>query len=211
MIKVNKLREDYGNFMAALLGMGLAFDKTVEGLDRGTDIFFNADGTFNELYCDMLSRAKRMAFKGGGHNKFLRAIHLDLIVQAPCDWWQQQATYTTISAVQSTSTMHMLRKSGFDNGVDPLMDEVIMNRYNELLKETDDLIKLKRNLPAGYMYIRTIHLNYMNLQNMINQRIKHKEPEWPEFCEQVLAQVNHPYFLIKEIPNEDSKNTSIIH
>lgn len=198
MIEVNKLHENQGNFLAALVGMGLAFDKTVKGLDEGVDIFFSADGTYNDLYFKMLDRAKRMAFKGMGHNKFLRAIHVDLIVRAPCDWWQQQATYTTISAVQSTSTMHMLKKSGFDNGVDPLMDEVILNRYKELLKETDDLIKLKRNLPAGYMYIRTIHLNYMNLQCMINQRINHKEPEWPEFCEQVLAQINHPYLVMKE-------------
>ncbi len=198
MIEVRKLHEDNGNFLAALLGMGLAFDKTVEGLERGTDIFFDADGSFNDLYCQMLGRAKRMAFKGGGHNKFLRAIHVDFIVQAPCDWWQQQATYTTIDAVQSTSTMHMLKKRGIANGMDPLMDEVILNRYKELLTETDDLIKLKRNLPAGYMYVRTIHLNYMNLQTMIKQRRNHKEPEWPEFCDQVMAQVTHPYLLEKE-------------
>jgi hypothetical protein len=199
MIKVNKLNENDGNFLSALVGMGLAFNKTVEGLNKGINIFFGPNGEYNALYFQMLDRAKRMAFKGMGHNKFLRAMNVDLIVQAPCDWWQQQATYTTIAAVQSTSTMHMLKKAGLGNGIDPLVDEVILNRYNELLKETDDLIKLKRNLPSGYMYIRTIHLNYMNLQHMVSQRINHKEPEWPSFCEQVMDQVNHPYFVMKEL------------
>ncbi len=198
MIKVSKLSESNSNFLAALVGMGLAFDKTNEGLEEGIDIFFDDEQRYNDLYHTMLNRAKRMAFKGKGHNKFLRAIHLDLIVQAPCDWWQQQATYTTVDAVQSTSTMHMLNKSGLLNGIDPLVDDVILNRYKELLTETDDLNILKKNLPSGYMYIRTIHLNYMTLQHMIGQRTKHKEPEWPEFCEQVLAQINHPYFIVKE-------------
>lgn len=198
MIKVKKLFESERNFLSALVGMGLAFDKTVEGLEKGVRIFVDDEGKYNDLYFNMLERAKKMAFKGNGHNKFLRAIHLDLIVQAPCDWWQQQATYTTVDAVQSTSTMHMLKKSGLNNGIDPLIDEIILNRYKELLEETDDLIKLKRNLPAGYMYIRTIHLNYMTLQNMIKQRHNHKEPEWPDFCEQVLTQVSHPYLLVKE-------------
>lgn len=199
MVKVLKLAESKKNFLAALVGMGLAFDKTNEGLEKGISIFFNEAGEYNDLYYNMFDRAKKMAFKGRGHNKFLRAIHLDLIVQAPCDWWQQQATYTTVDAVQSTSTMHMLKKSGLKNGVDPLVDEVILNRYKELLEETNDLTKLKRNLPAGYMYIRTIHLNYLTLQHMIGQRLRHKEPEWPEFCDQVLAQINHPYFIVKEI------------
>jgi len=198
MIRVKKLFESERNFLSALIGMGLAFDKTVRGLDKGIRIFVDDVGKYNDLYFNMLGRAKKMAHRGGGHNKFLRAIHVDLIVQAPCDWWQQQATYTTIDAVQSTSTMHMLKKRGLSNGMDPLMDEVILNRYKELLTETDDLIKLKRNLPAGYMYVRTIHLNYMNLQTMIKQRRNHKEPEWPEFCDQVMAQVTHPYLLEKE-------------
>jgi len=197
MIIVKKLFENKNNFLSALVGMGLAFDKTDDALEKGINIFLNDDNSYNDLYYIMLNRAKKMAFKGNGHNKFLRAIHLDLIVQAPGDWWQQQATYTTVDAVQSTSTMHMLKKSGLNNGIDPLVDEIILNRYNELLDETDDLIKLKRNLPYGYMYIRTIHLNYMTLQHMINQRIKHKEPEWPEFCKQVLKIIDHPYFVRK--------------
>jgi len=198
MIKVKKLAEDKNNFLAALLGMGLAFDKTIEGLDKGIDIFFHSDGSYNKLYFTMLDRAKRMSFKGRGHNKFLRAINIDFIIQAPCDWWQQQATYTTVAAVQSTSTMHMLKKSGLANGVDPLVDELILKRYNELLKETNDLVVLKRNLPSGYMYIRTVHLNYMTLQHMVNQRLEHKEPEWPEFCKQVLNQIDHPYLVLKD-------------
>lgn len=202
MLRVRKLFESRENFMSTLVGMGLAFDKTVDAMERGTEIFYDYSEKhgflYNELYDQMLNRAKKMAFLGGGHNKFLRAMHLDLIVQAPCDWWQQQATYTTTDAVQSTSTMHMLRKSGLKNGVDPLVDEVILKRYEELLKETNDLNKLKKNLPSGYMYIRTIHLNYMTLQHMYSQRNNHKEPEWKIFCDEVLKQIDHPYFIKKE-------------
>lgn len=197
MIKIAKLSESNKNLLSALVGMGLAFDKTKEGLEKGTSIFFDENNQYNDLYYNMLSRAKRMAFKGNGHNKFLRAIHLDLIVQAPCDWWQEQATYTTVDAVQSTSSMHMLKRNGLINGVDPLIDKVILNRYKELLYETDDLEILKRSMPSGYLYIRTIHLNYMTLQHMYNQRNKHRLSEWKIFCEEVLKLVDHPYFISK--------------
>lgn len=197
MIKVIKLSESTNNFLSALIGMGLAFDKTNKALIDGTGVFFNEDKSYNELYYSMLNRAKRMAFKGNGHNKFLRAIHLDLIVQAPCDWWQEQATYTTVDAVQSTSSMHMLKRNGLINGVDPLTDKVILDRYKELLYETDDLEILKRSMPSGYLYIRTVHLNYMTLQHMYNQRNKHRLSEWKIFCEEVLKLVDHPYFISK--------------
>lgn len=202
MLKVKKLFESKSNFLAALVGMGLAFDKTTEALESGFKIFYNpapiSDKDYNDLYYQMLNRAKKMAFLGGGHNKFLRAMHLDLIVQAPCDWWQEQATYTTVDAVQSTSTMHMLKKAGLSNGIDPLTDPIILKRYREMLEETNDLVRLKRNLPAGYLYTRTIHLNYMTLQHMYSQRHKHKLPEWKIFCDEVLNLIDHPYFIVKE-------------
>jgi hypothetical protein len=188
-----------GSEYAALIGMGLAFDKTNMALEVGEDCFFDGwckcSGEKNDLYHQMLKRAKAMAFRGGGHNKFLRAIHVDLIVEASIDWWQEQATYTTTDAVQSTSTMHMLKKSGLKNGIDPLVDPVILARFEEMLEEGINLITLKKNLPCGYNYVRTIHLNYMTLQNMIQQRHNHKHPDWRVFCKDVLEQVKHPYFL----------------
>lgn len=198
MLKLKILNESDGNFLSSLIGMGLAFDKTIGGLEIGTDIFLNEHGLLNELFYRMLERAKKMAFKGKGHNKFLRGIHLDIIVQAPCDWWQEMSTYTTVDCMQSTSTMHMLKKSKLEGGIDPLADEIILNRYREMLNETDDLVKLKRNLPAWYLYTRTIHLNYMTLQNIYNQRKKHKLPEWQIFCDEVLKQVKHPYFIQRD-------------
>ena len=61
MIKVKKLFESERNFLAALLGMGLAFDKTNEGLDNGIRIFVDSVGMYNDLYFNMLERAKKMA------------------------------------------------------------------------------------------------------------------------------------------------------
>lgn len=200
MIKVKVLAESDDNFLSALIGMGLSFNKTTEAIDYGLDIFFDEIdiGLTNDLYSKMLSRAKKLAFLGKGHNKFLRAIHLDLIVKAPIDFWEEEATYTTIDANQSSSTMHTLVSDGAVNGFDPLVDEIIIKRFNELKNEGVSLTKLKKNLPVGYMYIRTVHLNYMTLQNIYQQRKDHKLPEWQEFTKQIIEQVKHPYFLDKD-------------
>ena len=67
-----------------------------------------------------------------------------------------------------------------------------------MIDENTDFDVLKKSLPCGYMYIRTVHLNYMTLQNIYQQRKDHKLPEWREFCMQIIEQVNHPYFLDKD-------------
>lgn len=200
MIRIKVLAESEDNFLSALVGMGLSHNKTIKAIDLGLDIFFEDDGwpTTNTLYNKMLNRAKKLAFKGGGHNKFLRAIRVDLIVQAPIDFWEQEATYTTVDANQSTSTMHTLKSKSLDTDFDPIVDEVMIKRFNELKQEGASLDKLKKNLPVGYLYTRTIHLNYMTLQNIYQQRHNHKLPEWREFCSQVIKIIKHPYFISKE-------------
>ena len=200
MIEVKVLAESDDNFLSALIGMGLSFNKTTDAMKYGLSIFDGDDySLLNSLYDQMLSRAKKLAFLGKGHSKFLRAIHLDLIVKAPIDFWEQMATYTTVEAFQSSSTMHSLTSQGIINGLDPHTDSLIVDRYLELLNdENTDFDVLKKSLPCGYMYIRTVHLNYMTLQNIYQQRKDHKLPEWREFCEQIIKQVNHPYFIDKD-------------
>jgi len=187
-INVTVLSESKENYLAAMIGMGLAFNKTahcksIDDLKRNS-----------QLRSSMHQRAMKMAFKGKGHSKFLRAIHLDLLVEAPLDWWTQQATYTTTDAVQSTSTMHTLKRDGgvFDDNV----DSVIMDRVNEMLDDPSiSLDILKKSIPIGFIYTRTIHLNYQTLQHMFMQRHNHKLKEWRDFCEQIMEQIAHPYFI----------------
>ena len=53
-------------------------------------------------------RAAALAFRGGGHNKFLASIFVWLYVQAPRCWWSEYDTYKVATTANSSSTMHTL-------------------------------------------------------------------------------------------------------
>ena len=148
MIEVKVLAESDDNFLSALIGMGLSFNKTTDAMKYGLSIFDGDDySLLNDLYDKMLLRAKKLAFLGKGHSEFLRAIHLDLIVRASIDFWEQMAMYTTTVVFQGSSS------------------------------------------------IRTMHLNYMILQDIYKQN---HNKTLQIFCGQIIKQINHPYFLDKD-------------
>ena len=139
--------------------------------------------------------ARRLALKGGGHNKFLESIVLWLDITAPRYWWQQFDTYRVGVTKQSESTMHTMTKRPLTQGdfEHPIPTEALA-RLNELIANKD-WRQVKWLLPESFLQRRIVCLNYMVLQRMIRQRATHKLEEWRAFIDQVLKQVAHPEFL----------------
>ena len=139
--------------------------------------------------------ARRLALKGGGHNKFLESIVLWIDVTAPRYWWQQFDTYRVGVTKQSESTMHTMTERPLTQGdfEHPIPAEVLAH-LNQLIAEKD-WKQVKWLLPESFLQRRIVCLSYMALQRMIRQRAKHMLEEWRAFIDQVLKQVAHPEFL----------------
>ena len=140
--------------------------------------------------------AEQLAFKGDGHNKFLESMVVWLDVRASRAWWQQEATYRVGITRQSESTMHTMTKreltdDDFDGG---MQVKALLDALNLHIRARD-WVWVKRHLPESFMQRRIVCTNYATLQRMIRQRKDHRWAEWPEFCEQVSGQVEHPEML----------------
>jgi len=141
--------------------------------------------------------ARKLAFKGDGHNKFLESIVVWLDVTAAREWWQQEATYRVGITRQSESTMHTITKrelgqSDFEGGI---QSQALLDQLNLHIR-ANDWRWTKRHLPESFLQRRIVCANYMTLQRMIRQRSNHRLPEWNIFVLAVLGQVRHPELLM---------------
>jgi len=142
--------------------------------------------------------AKTLAHQDGGHNKFLEHIILWVDIRASLTWWKQADTYRVGMSKLSKSTMHTVMKRplttwDFGDVIDlntiDILNTYIMNR---------DFKRVLDYLPGAYMQTRRCCLNYKTVRNMINQRQGHKLPEWKDFIEGILENVEHKQLLVKE-------------
>lgn len=144
-------------------------------------------------------RAVLLAHREGGHNKFLESIFLWLDVEACRGWWSEMDTYRVGMTKQSESTMHTLSKrpptiEDFEDDTPVEMVLAFIAAWHEC---KGDIAKLKCALPEGFLQRRVVVLNYKTLKNVIWQRTGHRLHYWQTFREAVLAQVQHPGFLVK--------------
>jgi len=165
---------DEAGYDAAMLGISFNKDQDIE---------------------NMPAVAERLAFKDGGHNKFLEQIMLWMVVRAPRYVWQEMDTYR-LSSKSSQSTMHTILKNqltvtNFECGD---IADVYLRTLNSIL-DRGDLVTLKRKLPEGFMQKRMWMMSYKTLRNLILQRRGHRLPHWKHFIESVLYQVQHPELL----------------
>jgi hypothetical protein len=139
--------------------------------------------------------ARRLCFKGDGHNKFLESIVVWLDIRAPRYFWQQFDTYRVGVTKQSESTMHtgskrLLMQRDFAH---PIPDEHLRH-LNQLIRN-GEWQRAKQDLPESFLQRRIVCLNYMSLQRIIRQRREHRLPEWPVFVSEILQQAMHPELL----------------
>lgn len=175
-------------FYEALFGLSLSFDVISPEVITGESNLLS-----NEKFLKMQKVAQTLAFKQGGHNKFLESMQVWLLIRGSLSFWKQFDTYRVGTTKQSESTMHTLRKR--------VLTE------NDFTKETFCIPTINQNfsidemrdsLPSGFLECRVVNTNYKALQNIIHQRQCHKSQKWKTFVEMLLQQVQHPELLINK-------------
>ena len=180
-----KLVEGPTGLEASLLGLGLNFFLT-SGCERWADVPAEEQERIRKVAC-------RLAPKGNGENKFLRAVHYAWLIRAPRYWFQELATYGVGTVTQSESTMRILsmgrsfEPSDFeDHDVDPWM----LAKLNVLLdclranpKDTDLLLQIKNRLPESFLQRRVWSCSLAVMQNVHRQRKAHRLELWHRVCE----------------------------
>ena len=125
---------------------------------------------------------------GEGHDKFLRFITVIATVEAPRYWWQEFSTYH-FAEMNSQSTMHRITKMDIESCCNEYVDKRVINLVTSLIEQynenpsTENFLKVKSNLPEGFMLSAGICTNYSQLKTMYKQRKGHRLPEWHRFCE----------------------------
>lgn len=137
--------------------------------------------------------ALKLCRAGSDHRKFMRQILVSMDIQAGWYWFKEFSTYEVGRVQNSSSTMHTItnRELTYD---DFAYDEATPHRTADI-KHLNELIriykktkskKVKRkiiqDLPASFLYTRTVTLNYEVLRNIYHSRKSHFLIEWIEFC-----------------------------
>ena len=152
---------------------------------------------------NMVKVCENLSDKNGGHNKFLEFIAVWIDITAPRFFWQQMATYRIGNSWLSESTMYTITKrelnqSDFEN---PINSEIL--RAINWMISFGNLDEIKNNLPEGFLQRRIMVTNYKALKNIYDQRNNHKLPQWRYFCSEILKQIEHPEFIVKDYKKEN--------
>lgn len=179
----------------ALLGLSLSF------YDHKEDLY---SWWTKEKELKAGKRAKLLAHKQGGHNKFLESISVYLYIQAARSFWSEFDTYRAGVTKQSASTMHTLdkrfvTKADFELGT----SQTIIDVFNFCLEEYKnsesiyykDITRLKDNLPEGWLQERVVVTNYKTIQHIYNQRSNHRLRYWKQLCEFLILELEQADFI----------------
>ena len=175
-------------YKEALFGLSLSY-RTLTPLEiNGTKRYFNDDQHFLKL-CKI---AETLAFKGGGHNKFLESMQIWLLIRGSLSFWKQFDTYRVGTTKQSESTMHTLKKRQLTK-----QDFTEETFCIPTITQNFSIDEMRDSLPSGFLECRVVNTNYKTLQNIIHQRKNHRSKKWNIFIEQLLKQIQHPQLLIQ--------------
>jgi hypothetical protein len=153
-----------------------------------------------------MARARKLADKDGGHNKFLESITVWIDITASRAFWQEMDTYRVGITKQSTSTMHTLskRRPVQEDFEAYTLPQTVMTFQEIWDNHRDDIMVLKENLPEGFLQTRLLVTNYKTLRNIVLQREKHRYLHWRTFCDALREQLEHPELIWN---NHDQANT----
>lgn len=159
---------------------------------------------FNELHImpfsfgrDDMALCKKLIRSGSEHRKFLRMIHVQAEIRAPRYFTQELATYKIGTAMNSSSTMHLITKRELTendichDGMSQTRIESILHEINMAIRaynnEADKLLKemtfreIKQMLPEGFMQSFIWDADYEVLLSIYSQRKGHRLSEWKQF------------------------------
>lgn len=130
---------------------------------------------------------------GTGHDKFLRGIIVQFDLLAPRYIYQEWDTYHFNESLSSQQTV----KNIMTMDLDKVMNDEVDPRVVDILKEkiavymadpsSENLRKVKSNVPEGLMLWRRVSSNYAQLKTMYLQRDTHRLPEWKVFTKFCLG------------------------
>jgi hypothetical protein len=147
-----------------------------------------------------LKLAMKLVKAGSDHAKFLRQILVGVDIIAGNEFWKEFDTYKVGTTANSTSMMHKMGSRlltrndfSFDEGEDFDVDwvlehlnDVIQQWWNEGKKiGTPTWRKMQKLVPMGFVYRRTVTMNYQVLRSMYHSRKAHRLAEWREFAKWV--------------------------
>lgn len=140
---------------------------------------------------DMLRLGKALGGSpiGHGDDKYLRQIHVDYDMLSPRYFQQQHDTYGVFTVKNSQSTMHKGKKLDYERLANAYVDPFILARFGEIVAQyqndptTENLQRVKSNLPEGIRLAAGYSTNYAQLKTIYYQRKTHRLPEWQEFCD----------------------------
>ncbi len=184
------------------------------------DSYYNEKGEF-VLGENDLSLAKRLAFAGSDHRKFLRQIFVSMDITAPLYWWKEFDTYKVGTVANSTSTMHKIHSKEFsreDFSTDKMTDDCLLVLDNVISYLEGERVKFNETkdrshwhnmiqlLPSSFNQMRTVSMNYEVLINIYYARRAHKLDEWHVLCDAIreLPYANE-LILVKEKPLSDKE------
>jgi len=149
----------------------------------------------NQSLANMPRVLERLAPMDKGHNKALESIVTWWSIILPRYMWSQFDTYRVGVSKSSESTMHTILKRPLTNDdFDLPLKQAHLDRLNQLIK-CKEFVKLKNELPEGFLQERMVVINYKSLKNMIEQRQRHKLEHWRELIKLIKEQVEHTELL----------------
>ena len=155
-----------------------------------------------------LKLCKQLIKGGSSHRKFCRFIKIHADVIGSLKFFDQFSTYKFIDT-NSESQMHKMGSRLLTKDDFIMIDEFqlgIINdkikRYRNIMDNRDDLYSTPANrkryweemiysIPQGYLYTRTIDINYEVFFSMYLNRKGHKLEEWRVFCDTLRKEL--PY------------------
>ena len=169
---------------SALLGLGLNYFLT-SSYEAWGDVPTEEQERIKRVAC-------KLASKGNGENKWLRAVYYTWSIRAPRYWWQELDTYKVGTVTQSESTMRILSmgRSFYPKDFEGEINGFVLTKLNILLdclrnhpKDTHYLLELKQRLPESFLQRRVWSCSLAVMQNVHRQRRKHRLPLWHTVCE----------------------------
>ncbi|MFW6219701.1 MAG: hypothetical protein ACOC33_02535 [bacterium] len=134
---------------------------------------------------------------GDSHAKIMRMIWVWVDISAPRRFWVDFDTYKlgrididpSDIEMFSDSTMHtinkrLLEQRDFAKYTEPSIINIVNDKIKSYRENPSNeaLIKIKDNLPEGFLQERTLNLNYQALRHIYFDRRFHKQPEFRTLC-----------------------------
>lgn len=172
----------------------------------------------NKLTNEITPRTKGLfsADIGSGHDNALKGITVHFDMRFSIKMSVELERYHFIDFISSQSTMHRITKLDIRQQCNQYVDEVIINRLQELVDEYNSIedknsdeakeqyLVVLYNIPTGFELTTGLVTNYQQLKTMYFQRRNHRLPEWREFCAWVETLPMFKELILD--PMEDKKN-----